>query len=252
MEESTEPTGETEATGPTGDTEATGPTGDTEATGPTGETESTGPTGETEATGPTGDTEATGPTGETEATGPTEETEATGPTGDTEATGPTGETEATGPTGETEATGPTGETEATGPTGDTYGFGLAEQYEFKPIPDIISIDDILNEQSFREQKEESDRQAILTISSQSAQGLKPALVEWAIRGFPTSYPIYSVNVTPPTTCLDCVERSLYDYIAYLTGKPIEEHVHDLCCKLQGMTVSFANMNGSIAIVVSKI
>lgn len=122
---------------------------------------------------------------------------------------------------------------------------------YVPPPDIISLEDILNEQSLKQQKEDADKQALLTISAQSAQGLKPILVQWAMRGFPAAYPIHYVDVQPPSVCLDGVSRSLYDYIVYLTGKPIEEHVCDLCCKLQGMVVSFANMGGTIAIVVSR-
>lgn len=192
-----------------------------------------------ESTGPTAETESTGPMGET---GPTSETE---PTGETGPTGPTSETGTTGPTSEADSTA------ETGATGANNGFEGMGQFESTPVPDIISIEDILNEQSLRQQKEDTDRQALLTISSQSAQGLKPALVQWAMRGFPVAYPIYCVSVTPPATCVDCVERSLYDYIIYLTGKPIEDHVRELSCKLQGMTVSFANMNGAITIVVTK-
>jgi hypothetical protein len=120
-----------------------------------------------------------------------------------------------------------------------------------PVPDIITLEDILNDQLLKQQKEDTDKTAILTISSQSAQGLKPTLVQWAIRGFPAAYPIYRVNVHPPPVCLDGVSRSLYDYIVYLTGKPIEDHVSDLCCKVKDMVVGFANINGLITIVVSR-
>ena len=181
--------------------------------------------------GPTGTTESTGPTGET---GPTGDS-GTGPTGDA-GTGPTGDA-GTGPTGDA-GTGPTGEL---GPT----------MYIPEPIPDVISLEDILNEHVLKQQKEDTDRQAILTISTQSAQGLKPVLVQWAMRGFPAAYPILYLDIQPPSVCLDGVSRSLYDYIVYLTGKPIEDHTAELSAKLQGMTVGFTNMGGMIVIVVSR-
>ena len=186
--------------------------------------EPTGPTGSVEATGM-----ETGPTG-MEATGPTG-MEATGPTG-MEATGPTG-IEATGPTG-MEATGPTG-MEATGPA---------------PEPPL-SIEDLLNEQVMKLQKEQADRQLLESISAQSAQALKPTLLQWAMRGFPAAYPIMSLPIQPPNVCADGEVRGLSDYISYVSGKTIEEHVCEMCCKLKGMVVSFTNLGGVLTLVVSR-
>lgn len=120
-----------------------------------------------------------------------------------------------------------------------------------PAPEVLTLEDILNEHAIKQAKEQADKALIETIASQSPSALKPILVQWAQRGFPAAFPIYSIVVTPPSSCLDGVTRSLADYIVYLTGKPIEEHVCELCCKLQGMTVSFANINGALTLVVSR-
>jgi len=120
-----------------------------------------------------------------------------------------------------------------------------------PIPNVLSIDDLLNDQAALATKESADRTTIESIGTQSVFGLKPRLVEWALKGFPSAYAIMELDVTPPTLCSDGVQRSLYDYIQFLTNKTIEEHVAILQGNLQGMLVSFANINGKTAVVVSK-
>lgn len=134
----------------------------------------------------------------------------------------------------------------TGPTGPTDETGNI------PTPEpLLSLDDLLNEQVMKLQKEQSDKQMLETISNQSANALKPTLLQWAMRGFPDAYPILYLPIQPPTTCADGECRTLYDYITYASGKPIEEHVDALTAKLSGMRVSFANIGGSVAIVISK-
>ncbi len=119
------------------------------------------------------------------------------------------------------------------------------------IPNVLSIDDLLADQSALLAKENGDRVTVESIGTQSVFGLKPKLVEWALKGFPSAYPFLELNVSPPSLCSDGVARNLYDYIQFLTSKTIEDHVTILQGNLQGMVVSFANMNGKTVIVVSK-
>ena len=159
-------------------------------------------------------------------------------------TGPTGSNEiieesATGPTGDI-ATGPTGDI-ATGPTG----------MEYIPPPDILSLDDILNDTSVKQAKEEEDRQALLSIGAQSPQALRPALLQWARQGFPAGYPIMTISIQLPTLCSDGECRCLEEYIHFCSGKALFDHVQDLQAKLTGMTLGFVNMGSYLNIVVSK-
>lgn len=119
------------------------------------------------------------------------------------------------------------------------------------VPNVLSIDDLLNDQTALLAKEAADRATIESVGTQSVFGLKPKLVEWALKGFPAAYPIMELQVTPPSLCSDGVSRNLYDYIQFLTTKTIDDHVAVLQGNLQGMLVSFANLNGVTTIVVSK-
>ena len=148
-------------------------------------------------------------------------------------------------------TGPTGGVEnqvtdgATGDAGTGMYFPIPE-----PVPDFLSLDDILSDHEIIMAKEEADRVLLDQIGSQHVLALKPKLVEWVGRGKPHAYPVMMLSISPPPKCSDGVERNLPDYITFCSGKSIEEHVGLLQAKLTGMNVSFANIGGQVAIVVS--
>lgn len=120
----------------------------------------------------------------------------------------------------------------------------------EPVPDFLSLDDIISAQDIVLAKEAADRTLLDQIGSQHVSALKPKLVEWLGRGKPNAYPIMLLSVQPPPVCSDGVSRDLASYITFCSGKSIEEHVGLLQAKLSGMTLSFANFGGQIAIVVS--
>lgn len=116
--------------------------------------------------------------------------------------------------------------------------------------DVLSLDDILNDHSILVAKEAQDKATLDQIGSQHVSALKPKLVEWVGAGKPNAYPIMILDIQPPATCSDGVSRGLSDYITFCSGKSIEEHVAMLQAKLLGMSVSYANISGQVAIVVS--
>lgn len=126
--------------------------------------------------------------------------------------------------------------------------------ELGTIPEVfvpITIDDILNSVEVITKKEADDKALLESIGAMSVDTLKEKLLQWAKLGFPNVYEIQKIIITPPTKCSDGVTRNLSDYIEYCSGKPIQDHVAGLQSKVSGMTISFANMNTYIAIVVSK-
>lgn len=137
--------------------------------------------------------------------------------------------------------------ESTGPTG-SMGMGYTGTYE--PPPDFLSLDDILSDHSIITAKEAQDKAIIDQIGSQHVSALKPILVEWIGRGKPNAYPIMMLDIQPPPKCSDGITRNLTEYITFCSGKSMEEHVGLLQAKLSGMSLSFANFGGQIAVVVS--
>lgn len=159
--------------------------------------------------------------------------------------------ESTGPTGMTGAiqeTGPTGMTGETGPTGENSI--LFAPYS-EPVPDILSIDDLIDESAHLLAKEQRDGDAIRAIGTQSTSALRPKLVEWVTKGKPNAYPIIEVAIEPPTQCSDGVTRDLSEYIEFCSGQSIGDHTAAVQAKLVGMVLSFMRVPQGVAIVVSQ-
>ena len=121
----------------------------------------------------------------------------------------------------------------------------------EPMPDVLTLADLMDDHAVVVAKESSDKSLLETIGVQNVSGLKPVLVEWFMKGCPNAYPILSLNIQPPTKCSDGVVRSLSEYIEFCSEKPIQDHVALLQVKLPDMVVSFANIGGNTTIVVSK-
>lgn len=150
-----------------------------------------------------------------------------------------------------ESTGPTTTTEETGPTGPV---SIEEYYGLTPAPPPapISIEDLLTTTEVLVKKEADDKISLESIGNMSSVELKSKLLTWALKGFPNVHELHQVTIQPPAVCSDGVTRGLAEYIEFCSGKPIQDHVAVLQGKVTGMTISFANMGGYIAIVVTKV
>jgi hypothetical protein len=120
-----------------------------------------------------------------------------------------------------------------------------------PPPDVLTMSDLLSDQTVVVAKEQADKLLLETIGTQSVGNLRPKLVEWVLKGRPDAFPILSLAITPPSVCSDGETRDLTDYIPFCSGKTIREHVALLQDKLPDIQVSFANFGGVTTIVVLK-
>jgi len=115
-------------------------------------------------------------------------------------------------------------------------------------PDVLTLADLLNDQSVIQSKEQADKVLLDSISTRTVASIRPKLVEWILKGRPSPFPLFEVNVQPPTRCSDGEIRGLADYIRYCSGKSIEEHVVLLQAKLPDIHLSFANIQGAVTIM----
>jgi hypothetical protein len=121
-----------------------------------------------------------------------------------------------------------------------------------PAPEPpIAIDDILNDIEVVRQKETSDKSTIDGISSISSDSLRQKLVTWATQGFLNAWTLMEIAVQPPAQCSDGVVRDLTNYISFVSGKSLAEHVAALQARMSGISASFAWTGQSILIVVSR-
>jgi hypothetical protein len=117
-----------------------------------------------------------------------------------------------------------------------------------PIRIPLSINDLLNSYEATLVKEASDRSAVASFTRPSVEGLKPELYKWAAAGFPSSYAISTLSLSPPTLCSDGVNRTLLHYFEWLFGKSLADWLHSLDEITDGMIFMFSH-NGSTKITL---
>ena len=118
-----------------------------------------------------------------------------------------------------------------------------------PGPDILTLADLMGDQTILLAKEQADKVILDGIGTQSASSLRPKLVEWMLKGCPSAFPLIGVNIAPPTRCSDGETRGLADYIQFCSGKTIEDQVALLQVKLPDIRLSIANFQGVVTVVV---
>ena len=117
-------------------------------------------------------------------------------------------------------------------------------------PDTLTLADLENDHTVLLAKERADGDAVRSLGSMSVLSFKPVLLLWYAKGCPPAYPIYQLPVSPPLRCSDGVVRTLSDYIEFCSGTTMREQIALLQQNLPDIQVSFANLQGSVALVVS--
>jgi hypothetical protein len=107
-----------------------------------------------------------------------------------------------------------------------------------PIVDIITLEDIQNEQIVLLQSE-TDFKNFLTqnILNVSLASIRPRLIQWATLQYPYGYTLISVPITLPHICSDGIARSASDYIEFCLGTPISEVISTLSKRITGVILT---------------
>jgi len=138
-------------------------------------------------------------------------------------------TEMTGPTDTVEVP-VTEELSPTGMTGPTDTVEVPVTEEVSPTgmtgpsePVVIRLADILSQQTSTLQREEDDRIRLNSLLTPNLNDIRTKLIAWATQRFQSSCTLVSFSLSIPNPCSDGVARNIYQYIEFLTGKPIHEH-----------------------------
>jgi hypothetical protein len=118
--------------------------------------------------------------------------------------------------------------------------------------DVISIADLLNEQSIILQKEEADVNRLNAFFAPTMDSLRAALLAWATKNFPPVEKIGTLVLDPPDLCSDGEKRTLPYYIEYILKDSITNKLNGLNAKTQGMSFTFSWVEKSISLYVTRL
>jgi len=120
------------------------------------------------------------------------------------------------------------------------------------IPDVITLEDIQNEQTVLLQNETNFKdfltQNVLNVSLAS---IRPRLIQWATLNYPYGYTIINVPVSVPEMCSDGIYRSLGSYVEFCLGMTIDNMISALSQRITGVVLSVRLNPSSFEVIVIK-
>ena len=153
---------------------------------------------------------------------------------------------------EDQVLGPTGTIEEQPPLEETGSSGPPPPEEPQGPSYLITIDDLLSEQTIIQQREDNDRRELAKIENPpDVTQLRQTLLQWAKQGFPYAFPLFSVTLNSLSVCSDGVTRTLYPYIEYVMGESIVGLMAKLEAKLQGIKLLNSYSGTTVTIHVYK-
>ena len=117
---------------------------------------------------------------------------------------------------------------------------------------IIRLDELLSMPNVLLEKERTDKVTLQSISNPNAANLRLRMTDWALNGFPSLFELFSISIIPSPYCSDGVHRDLYNYIVFVSSKPLNDHIDLLRAKLPDFKIDYEYTGPSIRILVSKV
>lgn len=119
------------------------------------------------------------------------------------------------------------------------------------LPPVIRLEELLSSQDALKQKESQDGATLNGLSSPNIHTLRESLYKWVNAGFPESYRVSSISLVCPSVCSDGIQRSISEYITFVSGKSIQDHLALFATFLDGIRADFVYAQNELAFVVSR-
>lgn len=115
----------------------------------------------------------------------------------------------------------------------------------------ITIDQLLNDQAVILQKENDDRDRLNIFFSPTLDSLKPTLLAWAKKGFPSVEKVSQVILDPPRICSDGQIRTIPYYVEYILNDTLVNCLNKVNAITVGMTFTYSWIDSTVCLHVSR-
>lgn len=117
---------------------------------------------------------------------------------------------------------------------------------------IITISELMTAQVMISQQITFDTAALRPLANPSTNNV-PALMKWAVEGFPYNYTVLNMSLTPVENRIPIPNRGdTYQYASQLLGTDLSQAVANFGSNFQGMKFSYMTLPSSVLVLVSKV
>lgn len=152
----------------------------------------------------------------------------------------------------TDEQGPTGmpyPSEDTGPTGT---ISVSELTGGSPPQPLILLSDLLTHVSVLQRQEAEDRTSFDVFLNPDLPAFRAKLIGWIAGGYQGACDLFRVVVSPPNICSDGVSRNLFDYIEFVSGKSLVDHMKTIQAILPEFEVGYRCSRSELTVCVVTI
>lgn len=121
-----------------------------------------------------------------------------------------------------------------------------------PPPPRISLSEILSDVSVKRQQEAADKAKFTPILFPNLDDIRTKLIAWAATNFQGSCDLVRIPLAIPNVCSDGVARPYFDYIQFVSGKTVVEHLQVLQPILPEFEVGYRSAPTELVFCVTKV
>ena len=113
------------------------------------------------------------------------------------------------------------------PEAETIAMDDLTNVEVTQTHPTITASELVAEQAVYLQQEAADRLKFEPLLHPSLTDMRPKLVSWAARNFQGPCDLVVIDLATPNICSDGMQRTFFDYIQFVSGKTVAEHMATL-------------------------
>ena len=139
-----------------------------------------------------------------------------------------------------------------GPTGPTETISLDSLTGGTAEPPRIRLTDLLTDVSVLQQQEATDRASFHAVTSPDLQGIRTKLIGWLAAGQPGNCTLIRIPLAVPNVCSDGVSRNFFEYVEFVSGKTLTQHLQSLQAILPDFEVGYQCSRAELSFCVVRV
>lgn len=117
---------------------------------------------------------------------------------------------------------------------------------------IITISELMTAQTMISQQITFDTAALRPLANPSTNNI-PALMKWAVVGFPYNYTVLNMSLSSVENGINNpIRGNTYEYASQLLGTDLSQVVTNFGSNFPGMKFSYMTLPNSVMVLVSKV
>jgi len=139
-----------------------------------------------------------------------------------------------------------------GPTGPTETISMMSLTGGTAEPPRILLSDLMTDLSVLQQQEATDRASFRAVTSPDFREIRTKLISWLANGKQGNCTLIHIPFAVPNVCSDGVSRNFFEYVEFVSGKPLTAHLQSLQTILPDFEIGYQCSRTELSFCVVQI